>query len=162
LAKNGCPFPALPLFNHLILVSPADIRAQAWQTGANKLPRRFGMITGSCHCGAVSWTFDGVPEKLTNCNCTLCRRIGGLWAYGDVDTVKVIAAADATIAYVQGDKSLATHSCRTCGCTTHWQGLVPDDGVWRMAVNMRMADPAAYAGIRVRHFDGADTWTFLD
>jgi hypothetical protein len=31
-----------------------------------------------------------------------------------------------------------------------------------MAVNMNMADPAAIEGIRVRHFDGADTWAFLD
>ena len=31
-----------------------------------------------------------------------------------------------------------------------------------MAVNMRMAEPAAIAGIPVRHFDGADTWAYLD
>lgn len=120
------------------------------------------MIAGSCHCGAVRWEFDVVPEKLTNCNCSLCRRIGGLWAYGTLANVTVFAEPEATIAYVQGDKTLAIHSCRTCGCTTHWLALAPEDADWRIAVNMRMAAPADYSGIRVRHFDGAETWEFLD
>ena len=120
------------------------------------------MIEGSCHCGAVRWVFDGIPEKLTLCNCSLCRRIAALWAYGNLDNITVTAAPDATNAYVQGDKLLAMHSCRTCGCTTHWVSLAAEQGVWRIAVNMRMADPAAYAHIRVRHFDGADSWTYFD
>ena len=32
----------------------------------------------------------------------------------------------------------------------------------RMGVNMRMMDPQIVNSIRVRHFDGADTWKFLD
>src|SRR5262249_39749528 len=43
--------------------------------------RRKPMIEGSCHCGAVRWTFEGVPESATACNCTACRRYGVLWAY---------------------------------------------------------------------------------
>ncbi len=123
------------------------------------------MIHGSCHCGAVQWDFNGVPDKLTSCNCTLCRRISGLWAYGTLANVTVIAAAGATLAYVQGDQTLATHSCNICGSTTHWLSLAtaPDDpNLGRIAVNMRMAEPTDYAGIRVRRFDGADTWEFLD
>ncbi len=120
------------------------------------------MIAGSCHCGAVAWVFDGDSSRLTNCNCSICRRIGGLWAYGTLANVTVTADPDATIVYVQGDKMLAVHTCRTCGCTTHWLSLAPENGDWRIAVNMRMADPADYAAIRVRHFDGADSWTYLD
>ena len=120
------------------------------------------MIEGSCHCGAVRWRFDAVPTHLTNCNCSICRRIGGLWAYGTLATVSVTAAQGATLGYVQGDRSLATHSCRTCGCTTHWLSLTDDGPATRIAVNMRMADPGDWAGIRVRRFDGADTWEFLD
>ena len=39
------------------------------------------MLKGSCLCGAVSWTFDGMPDSATACNCTACRRYGTLWAY---------------------------------------------------------------------------------
>jgi hypothetical protein len=28
------------------------------------------MIEGSCHCGAVRFSFEGVPDGATACNCT--------------------------------------------------------------------------------------------
>ena len=43
------------------------------------------MIEGSCHCGAVRWSFAGDPGGATACNCTVCRRYGVLWAYGHAD-----------------------------------------------------------------------------
>lgn len=39
------------------------------------------MIEGVCLCGAVRWSFDGVPDSATACNCSACRRYGTLWAY---------------------------------------------------------------------------------
>ncbi len=35
---------------------------------------------GSCHCGAVRLTLPALPDKATKCNCSICRRINGLWA----------------------------------------------------------------------------------
>jgi hypothetical protein len=119
-------------------------------------------IKGSCHCGAVTFEYPGVPEKLTSCNCSLCRRIGGLWAYGAKAEIKLTAPAEAVIKYVWGDKTLATVSCKTCGCTTHWEALDHTPDAHRMAVNMSMADPKDIEGVRIRRFDGADTWQFLD
>ena len=114
-------------------------------------------IKGSCHCGAVKLEVPGTPDKLTACNCSLCRRIRGLWAYYPADEVKVEGPTEA---YVQGDRTLETHRCLTCGCTTHWLGL--GENAARAAVNFAMMAPADVEGIRVRRFDGADTWTFLD
>ncbi len=117
------------------------------------------MIETSCHCGAVRIQAPD-PEQLTSCNCSLCRRINGLWAYYPPAEVTVIAEEGATVAYVQGDRTLANHHCAACGCATHWSPLDPASN--RMAVNMRLAPPEAIEGVRVRHFDGADTWTYLD
>jgi len=118
------------------------------------------MIVGMCHCGAVGWRFDGVPASLTSCNCSICRRYAALWAYGTLANVTLIAPPDSTIAYVQGDRTLAFHVCRVCGCTTHWISLEAEGDAWRIAVNMRMAAPEDYAAIPVRDFDGADSWTY--
>lgn len=117
------------------------------------------MINGQCQCGAVEWDYAGIPPKLTSCNCSICRRIGGLWAYGTRATIRVKGVTDT---YVQGDRTLAYHRCATCGCTTHWIALEDSGAATRIAVNMRMADPDDYATIRIRRFDGADTWEFLD
>jgi hypothetical protein len=118
------------------------------------------MLSGSCHCGAIRWSYEGTPEKLTDCNCSMCRRVAGLWAYGTEETITVTGGP--LIRYLQGDRSLAFCSCATCGCTTHWEPVEGEPGGRRMAVNVRMADPAEWAGIRIRRFDGADTWAFLD
>ena len=119
------------------------------------------MIHGSCHCGAVTFELLAQPKWLTECNCSICRRIGALWAHADINKIKVSYTEAATIGYCQGDKTLVVRSCKTCGCTTHWENLKdPQDG--HMAVNCRMADPKVIADLKVRHFDGAESWQFLD
>lgn len=57
-----------------------------------------------------------------------------------------------------GDKDLEFHRCKTCGYTTHWMAT---DGS-RYAVNGQLASEADMEDVRVRRFDGADTWEFLD
>ena len=114
----------------------------------------------SCHCGAVEYEFRDTPEWATECNCSICRRLGTLWIYSDISNVVINAAPDATLKYVQGNKPIAIHGCRTCGCTTHWENLTA--GETRMAVNLRLAEPETISSIPVRHFDGADKWEFLD
>ena len=119
------------------------------------------MLTGTCHCGDVTIELPAAPDKATNCNCSLCRRIGGLWAYYEYGTVKVTGHPERTRAYVQGDKTLRTIRCARCGCITHCEPLLPEAG-GRHGVNLRNFDPKLLDSVIVRRFDGADTWTFLD
>jgi len=119
------------------------------------------MITASCHCGAVRMEIAETPTRLTDCNCSICRRLGTLWAYYTKDRVAFLMAPGATTGYAQGEKTLEIHHCNVCGCTTHWTSI-SKDAPDRMAVNARLFDPADRAGIPIRKFDGADTWTFLD
>lgn len=120
------------------------------------------MIEGSCHCGAIRWEYCLKPEHLVVCNCSLCRRINGLWAYGTISSIRVICAPNSLISYVQPEATLAMHSCKNCGSTTHYTSIPNTDPNSRVAVNMAMAAPADIADIRVRHFDGADSWQFID
>jgi hypothetical protein len=108
------------------------------------------MITTSCHCGAVSIQVPTAPQDVAECNCSICRRLGGLWAYYSPRQVTVTGETET---YVWGDKMLSLHRCKTCGCTTHWTPMDPDYD--RMGVNMRMADPAVIAGVPVRKVDNA-------
>lgn len=110
------------------------------------------MIEGSCHCGAVRWSFDGVPESATACNCTACRRYGVLWAYDyEGERIKV---SGPTKAYVRG-RHLGFHFCPECGCVAYWRALGPgDDGRRRIAVNLRLAEPEPVADIVIDHFEG--------
>ncbi|MEL6838816.1 MAG: GFA family protein [Pseudomonadota bacterium] len=116
-------------------------------------------ITGNCHCGSVTYQYRHTPRWATACNCSVCRRLGALWIYALIPRITVTGP---TTPYARGEKSLAFHHCQTCGCTTHWENLDPQGDDARMAVNLRLADPEVIATVRVRHFDGADTWAFLD
>jgi hypothetical protein len=118
------------------------------------------VIEGSCHCGAVRWSFDGVPESATACNCTVCRRYGVLWAY-DYEN-EGIRVSGPTHAYAWGDREIGFHFCPNCGCVAYWRANAPGkDDRRRVAVNLRLADPEVVSAIIVRHFDGLDSWEDL-
>ncbi len=119
------------------------------------------MLAGQCHCGAVRWSLAVRPDWLTRCNCSYCRRANALWAHAERSLVALDYGADGVVRYSRGDKTLAFISCRNCGCTTHWESLDPAAS-GRMAVNANMAAPAAIEGLRIRNFDGAGSWEFLD
>ena len=117
------------------------------------------MIEGSCLCGAVHFTFEGVPDGATACNCTACRRYGVLWAY-DYEN-QGIKVTGSTRPYTRG-KALEFHFCPTCGCVVFWRAQRDDaEGRRRIAVNLRLAEPDAVARIPIDHFDGFDTFDDL-
>ena len=119
-------------------------------------------LTSTCHCGAVEVTVPRAPEKVTLCNCSMCRRYGALWGYYLPRDVVVKAAPDATQGYVWGDKVIRFVRCANCGCVTHYDLIVsrgPDD---TMAVNMRMFAPEQVGNVKIRRFDGAGSWKYLE
>lgn len=116
------------------------------------------LIQGKCHCNKVGFELNRAPNYLVDCNCSMCTRLGALWGHIDESAFNRTGPGD-TIEYMHGDRTLAVHSCRNCGCTTHWENR--SEGT-RMAVNFRMCEPDVVARFRIRQFDGAETWTFLD
>jgi hypothetical protein len=73
-----------------------------------------------------------------------------------------LEAATATLApYRWGDCTIDFWHCRKCGCLTHYTSV--DEGPEsRFAVNTRMLPPDAIESLTVRHFDGAESWQYLD
>ena len=114
------------------------------------------MLEGHCHCGAVRWTFEGMPEGATVCNCTICRRYGVLWIYDyEGEGIRIEAAPGAVSSYVRDRGTISFNFCRSCGCVSHWRALEPDGaGRRRIAVNIRLAEPEAVAAIPIDRFDG--------
>ena len=107
-------------------------------------------MRGSCHCGAVTISADHSPAELGECNCSICRRTGGLWAYYRVGEAR---AEGETLGYEWGDLCLSLRLCPVCGCHTHSQALaaVPD----RIALNARLFDGFDAESVPRRKIDGA-------
>src|SRR4051812_9445759 len=60
-------------------------------------------VKGSCHCGRVSVEVQRAPTEVTSCNCSICRRLGTLWAYYAPADVRVVGE---TATYQWGDKTI--------------------------------------------------------
>lgn len=105
---------------------------------------------GSCHCGGVTIEVARPPEWVSECNCSVCRRLATQMAYYAVAEVRI---AGETVPYIWGDRSIAIHHCPTCGCTTHWSPI--DPALERMGVNVRMLDGFAELDVERRKIDGA-------
>ena len=119
------------------------------------------MIEAVCHCGTVRIELARRPRSVTECNCSICRRYGTLWAYYKEKDVRVFGGRGSTSAYIWGDQTIRFLRCVMCGCVTHWEAAKRSASS-RLGVNARNLDLGILHGIRVRHLDGAGTWKYLD
>lgn len=82
-------------------------------------------------------------------------------AYFPPSKIKIIALPEILQRYAWGDKNINFIRCAHCGCLSHWESFDsrPMD---KMGVNARLFIKLDIQNIRIRHFDGAKTWKFLD
>ena len=111
-----------------------------------------------CHCLSVRFEIDTAPTFVLDCNCSICRRYGALWAYYHGGGLRLASPVEATFPYLWGERRLAFHHCRTCGCTTHLQAVdVADRPI--LGINARLIlglDPAT----PVQQIDNGHTGVF--
>lgn len=118
------------------------------------------MIEATCHCGASKASAAKKPEFLLDCNCSLCRRYKPLWAYYEGSQVEIECEAPLLV-YSWGKKRITFHFCSNCHSLLH-NSSESKEGHRKIGVNARMASTESISTVRVRNFDGADTWEFVD
>ena len=112
------------------------------------------MLTAKCHCGAVEVTVPRKPRMVTDCNCSICRQYGVLWAYYKESTVRFEAKRGTTEEYSWGRKSQRFVRCANCGCIMYWQRLAAHP-LNNMGVNARNFEADVLSKTPVRKLDGA-------
>lgn len=127
------------------------------------------VVRAACHCGAVRILFDPAPQWVCDCNCSICRRYGALWAYtrdfktGREHSVALVRGAEDLEQYVWGDRMLGFWRCRHCGCITHHTEVDRRSAI--RGVNARMFVDFDPANVTVNRSDNAHTgyfWTRPD
>jgi len=119
------------------------------------------MFSVECHCGKLKLVADQPPSSITSCNCSICNRLGALWAYYDRQNVELIDGDTPADTYSWGAGTITYHRCAECGCTTHYTATEAD-ATELIALNCRMAKLSDISRIPVRQFDGLLTWKYLD
>jgi hypothetical protein len=122
---------------------------------------RSAPLSTSCHCGAVRIEIAEPPKSLTQCNCSICRRTGALWAYYTRKSINLIAAPDALETYTWQTHRVRFQRCRVCGSLTHWDSA-DTSPKGRFGVNMRNTEqPAEVARTPIEMLDGDGDWETL-
>jgi hypothetical protein len=84
---------------------------------------------GSCHCGAVRFSFEAEPiDKGLRCNCSLCSRKGAMMSPVPVpaEQFKIEVDGDALGLYQFGPRTAEHYFCKHCGIYTfHVPGRFP-------------------------------------
>jgi hypothetical protein len=104
------------------------------------------LITGSCHCGNLSYTLDWEPEPVTiparACTCSFCSKHGAVWAACPTGRLRVTVRDPALVSHhAFGTRTARFHVCACCG-------VVP--------VVTSLIEGREYAVVNVNSFDKLD------
>ena len=109
---------------------------------------------GSCHCGAIAFEVEVEIGQVFDCNCSMCRRRGGLLAAFPREALTLRTPEDALSTYRFNRKAIAHHFCGTCGIAPFSEGK--GQGGKEMAmVNVRCLPDVDLATLEVVAVDGA-------
>jgi len=111
-------------------------------------------------CKAVQLGAARRPRQVTQCNCSVCRCYGTLWAYYRRSAVSITAPRGALENYSVRTGGLKFVRCRSCGCVICWDRRAKGSDQ-RMGINTRLLDQVLMASVPVKVLDGDKTWRTL-
>lgn len=110
---------------------------------------------GGCHCGAIAFTVEGTIETAIDCNCSLCRRRGGLLAFFPREALVLRTPEGDMATYTFNTHAIRHHFCTTCGVAPFSEGIDPRSGKPMASVNLRCLPDLDLAALKVIAYDGA-------
>lgn len=109
---------------------------------------------GSCHCGRIAFEVEGEITEVFDCNCSLCRRRGGLLAAFPRAALR-LATPEADLSTYRFNREAVAHRfCDRCGIAPFSEGK-GKDGTAMAMVNVRCLPGVDLATLKVTQVDGA-------
>jgi hypothetical protein len=108
---------------------------------------------GSCHCGSIEFEVQGTIDSVLDCNCTMCRRRGGLLWMVPGAAFKLITPQSSLSTYRFNKKHIQHRFCATCGIAPFGEGG-DGKGNTMVAVNVRCLDMVDLKALKVVEYDG--------
>lgn len=108
---------------------------------------------GSCHCGAVAFEVEGEITQLTECNCSICSKKGGLMTFVPRDKLRLLTPEENLANYAFGKHRIQHRFCPKCGMHPFGEGSDPA-GNKMAAINVRCLDDFDFSALPIKHFDG--------
>ena len=106
---------------------------------------------GGCHCGRVAFEVEGRPERVDECNCSICTKKGYLHWIVPRESFQLLTPAENVSTYTFNTGVARHHFCKHCGVKSFYIPRSHPDGV---SVNARCLDGVAIESMTVVPFDG--------
>lgn len=106
---------------------------------------------GSCHCGRVTFEFDGDVATAIECNCSICRMKGALWHGTDDAHFRILSGETELGLYQFGTMTAKHYFCQSCGVSPFSHPRIAPTG-W--VVNLRCVEDIDLTSLEIRPFDG--------
>ncbi|WHO74851.1 GFA family protein [Rhizobium sp. BT03] len=111
------------------------------------------LYEGSCHCGKVAFEVEGEFTEALDCNCSLCRRRGGLLAFVSRDKLVLKTPEEDLSTYTFNRHVIRHHFCAKCGIAPFGEGVAPN-GSAMASVNLRCIPAVDLGALKVTAYDG--------
>ena len=109
---------------------------------------------GGCQCGKVRYEVQADIGEVIACNCSRCRKVGGLLSAVAMSDFKLLSGENEMTEY-QFNKGAIHHPfCKTCGIQPYAYGKGPG-GRDMVMLNVRCLDGVDAEQFQVKKFDGA-------
>jgi hypothetical protein len=108
---------------------------------------------GSCHCGGIAFEVEGDFKQAVDCNCTLCRRRGGLLAFVARDKFRLTTPEESLSTYTFNSHVIKHRFCGTCGIAPFGEGVLPD-GNAMASINLRCIPAIDLGALDIVPYDG--------
>jgi hypothetical protein len=106
---------------------------------------------GGCHCGRIAFEVDGRPERVSECNCSICTQKGYLHWIVPRESFRLLTPAENVSTYTFNTGVAKHHFCPNCGVAAFY---IPRSDPDKIDVNARCLDGVELAKLKVEHFDG--------
>ena len=106
---------------------------------------------GGCHCGRIVFEVKGHPDRVIECNCSICTKKGYLHWIVPRESFHLITPAENLATYSFYTGVARHHFCSNCGVAPFY---IPRADPDKIDVNVRCLDGVDAAQFAVYHFDG--------
>lgn len=91
------------------------------QSTANEIGWSKGRLDGSCLCGGVRFTMDGLLRDVINCFCSQCRKTSGHYVAATAIRKEHLTLHSAeTLAWYECLPGIRRGFCKQCGSSLFW------------------------------------------
>jgi hypothetical protein len=106
---------------------------------------------GGCHCGRVRFRVNADLSRVSECNCSVCRKKGYLHAIVAREAFELLSGEGDLTTYRFNTGVAQHHFCKHCGVHSFY---VPRSDPDKIDVNARCLDGVDVGALRVVRFDG--------